>query len=320
MSMSRYKVLLTDYAWEDVDVERQLLHDVDAELVVAERTDTDSLIALAKDADAIMTCWAPVPRAVIEAAGKCRIIARLGIGIDNIDVAAASERNIVVTNVPDYCLTEVAEHTLALMLALGRNIAFYHHAAKEGIYDLSAKGPPRRIEGQTLGIVGFGRIGRTLAGKAAALGLRPLASDPAYAGNVEGVSLVPLDELLSKSDYISLHVPLIPETRHLIGAAQFALMKTTAFLINTARGGLVDHAALAEALEENKIAGAALDVHEPEPPDLSMPPWIDPRVIVTPHAAFMSIESLLELRTRASRQVADLLTGREPENIVNRPL
>jgi D-3-phosphoglycerate dehydrogenase len=205
------------------------------------------------------------------------------------------------------------------MFSLARNVAYFHHAAKEGVYDLSAKGPPRRIEGQTLGIVGMGRIGRTLARKATALGLRPLASDPAFSGMVEGVSLVPLDELLAESDFVSLHVPLFPETHHLIGAAQFALMKLTAYLINTARGGLIDHAALADALDANDIAGAALDVHEPEPPDLSLPPWNDPRVIVTPHTAFMSVESLHNLRTRASRQVADLLTGREPDTIVNRP-
>jgi D-3-phosphoglycerate dehydrogenase len=315
--MPKFKVLLTDYAWPNLDIERHTLAEIDAELVVAMAQDAASLAALATDVDAIMTNWAKVPAAVIHAAPKCRIVARLGIGLDNIDVAAATERRIVVTNVPDYCLIEVAEHALALLLALSRKVAFYHHQTKQGQYELKAGPVLRRIEGQTLGIVGLGNIGRTLAHKAAALGLKVLATSRSQRSATEGVDFCSLDDLLAQSDYVSLHLPLVPETRQIIGSAQLDRMKPTAYLINTARGGLIDNRALAGALAANKLAGAALDVQDPEPPDLGQAPWNDPRVIVTPHAAFVSEESLTNLRSRTARQVADWLSGSRPENVVN---
>ncbi len=309
-------VLLTDYAWPDLDIERRILADAGAELIVAERSDPALLAALAADADAIMTNWARVDSTVLAAARKCRIVARLGIGLDNIDVEFAARHGMIVTNVPDYCLIEVAEHALALILALARKVAFYHLETKQGRYRLQAGPALRRIEGQTLGIVGFGRIGQKLAEKAAPLGLRILATGLSRRPLPAGVEWRDLDALLAESDYISLHAPLTPQTRQLIGPAQLARMKSTAYLINTARGGLIDTAALAAALAENRLAGAALDVQNPEPPNLSQPPYNDPRVIVTPHAAFISQESLVNLRTRAARQVATLLAGGTPENIV----
>ena len=315
--MPKYKALLTDYAWPDLDIERRILGEADVELVVAERTDAASLAELARDCDAIMTNWAKVPESVIAAAPKCRIVCRLGIGLDNIDVAAATRRSIPVTNVPDYCLIEVAEHALALLLALARKVAFYHHETKQGRYALGAGPLLRRIEGQTLGIVGLGNIGRKLAEKAAPLGLQILATTRSRRQPLPGVQIVELDELLAASDYISLHLPLTPETKHRIGAKELARMKSSAYLINTARGGLIDISALAGALAEGRLAGAALDVQDPEPPDLSQPPYNDPRVIVTPHAAFVSQESLANLRQRVARQVVDRLQGRRPENVVN---
>ncbi|MBI3462865.1 MAG: C-terminal binding protein [Planctomycetes bacterium] len=311
-----FRVLLTDYAWPDVEIERAILREIGAELIVAERQDASTLSAAAKDADAILTCWARVGEETIAAARNCRIIARLGIGLDNIDVAAATRRGIIITNVPDYCTHEVAEHTIALLLGLARKVAFYHHETKQGRYDLKAGPPLRRLAGQTLGIVGLGRIGREVARQAAALGLNVLATSrrPFAFPDVQHVELGPL---LAASDYVSLHLPLSPQTRHLIGGPQLALMKPGAYLINTSRGGLVDHAALAAALAAGQITGAALDVQDPEPPDLALPPYCDPRVIVTPHAAFVSEESLIELRTRATRQVAMRLMGQTPPNVVN---
>ena len=317
--MPHYKVLLTDYAWPDLDIERRILAEADAELIVAARSDSASLAELAVDADAIMTNWARVDAAVLAAATKCRIVARLGIGLDNIDVEFATRRGMIVTNVPDYCLIEVAEHALALLLALARKVAFYHLETKEGRYRLQAGPALRRIEGQTLGIVGFGRIGRKLAEKAAALGLKILATGRTRPDLPSNVAWCELDDLLAESDYVSLHAPLTPQTRHLIGAALLARMKPTTYLINTARGGLIDTAALVTALASNQLAGAALDVQDPEPPDLAQPPYNDPRVIVTPHAAFVSQESLENLRTRTARQVATVLTGGTPENIVASP-
>jgi D-3-phosphoglycerate dehydrogenase len=316
--MPKYKVLLTDYAWPDLDIERQILAEADAELVVAKQSDAASLAKLAADADAIMTNWARVNETVLSAASKCRIVARLGIGLDNIDVAFATRRGMIVTNVPDYCLTEVAEHALALLFGLARKVAYYHDATKHGQYQLQAGPLLRRIEGQTLGIVGFGRIGRKLAEKALALKLRILATGRTQPVLPAGVEWCELDDLLERSDYVSLHLPLTLDTRHLIGAAQLARMKPSAYLINTARGGLIDASALAAALAADRLAGAALDVQDPEPPDLSQLPYDDPRVIVTPHAAFVSVESLENLRTRAARQVAVALTGGVPENVVNR--
>jgi len=316
--MARFKVLLTDYAWPDLEIEREILSEADAELVVAaeDQQDAASLTRLAVDVDAIMTNWAKVPAQVIDAASKCRIVSRLGIGLDNIDVAAASRHGMYVTNIPDYCLIEVAEHALALLLALSRKVAFYHHETMSGSYNLKAGPTLRRIEGQTLGIVGLGNIGAALAERAQAIGLKVLATSRS-GKQMPGVTLCELDELLAKSDYVSLHVPLAPGLKHMIGRQQLARMKPTAYLINTARGGLIDNAALSAALAAGKLAGAGLDVQDPEPPDLNQAPWNDPRVIVTPHAAFVSVESLTDLRTRTSRQVTDCLHGKRPAHVVN---
>ena len=316
--MARYKGLLTDFAWPDLEIEQATLAAVDAELVVATETDVAALAALALEADAIMTTWARVPAEVLALANRCRIVARLGIGLDNIDVEFATRRGMLVTNVPDYCLKEVAEHTLALILALGRKVGFYHREAKAGRYELSSGPALRRLEGQTVGIVGLGHIGRQVAAKAAGLGFRVVACTRRAESVSPAIELLPLEALLAQSDYVSLHVPSTPETRHLIGAAELARMKPTAYLINTSRGAVLDEAALAEALAAGQLAGAALDVQQQEPPDLSRPPFNDPRVIVTPHAAFYSVEAVTELRHRAAQQVADALAGKTPENVVNR--
>lgn len=315
--MPRYHVLLTDYAWPDLDIERAALAEINAELIVADATDATTLTRLAKDADAIIANWAKVTSEVLAAATQCILVARTGIGLDNIDVEFATRRGMLVTNVPDYCVSEVAEHALALILALGRKVAFYHHQTKSGVYDLAAGPVLRRLEGQTVGIIGLGNIGRSLAAKAAALGFQVLAYSRRPHDIPPNINCVPLDRLLSESDYVSLHVASTPETRHLIGHNQFALMKPTAYLINTARGAVLDEQALASALLAGRIAGAALDVQEQEPPDLSRPPYSDPRVIVTPHAAFSSVEAVTELRRRVSRQVVDALSGRTPENVAN---
>jgi len=315
--MPHYKALLTDYAWPDLDIEQKILGEAGIELVVAQAKDAASLAELARDCDAIMTNWAKVPEEVIAAAPKCRIVCRLGIGLDNIDVAAATRRNIPVTNIPDYCLIEVAEHALALIFALARKVAFYHQQTKTGRYALQEGPLLRRIEGQTLGIVGLGNIGRKLAEKAMALGLHALALSRRRQAAMPGVQFVELEELLSQSDYVSLHLPLTSETIHLIGTEQLARMKPSAYLINTARGRLIDTIALGQALVEGRLAGAALDVQDPEPPDLTQPPYNDPRVIITPHAAFVSQESLANLRERVARQVVDRLQGRRPEHVVN---
>jgi D-3-phosphoglycerate dehydrogenase / 2-oxoglutarate reductase len=312
-----FRVLITDRAWPDCSIERDVLKSVGAEVVEAPRTDEQTLISLARDADAIGTNWAPVTANVIRAATRCKTVARFGIGLDNISVPTATGLGIPVTNVPDYCVSEVSDHALALLLAAARNVAFFHARTKAGEYKLSAGPPMRRLSGMTLGLIGFGHIARALFPKARALGMTVIANTRRLDDCGTGCTMVPLDELLAKSDFISLHAPLTDSTRHMISGPQLARMKPTAWLINTSRGGLIDNAALEAALAAGRIGGAALDVFEPEPPDLSDPLYKDERVIVTPHAAFVSAESLHELRLRASRQIADALEGKRPANVVN---
>jgi D-3-phosphoglycerate dehydrogenase len=332
------RVMITDYAWPDVELERRMLAAENVELVVAPEGSELTLAAMAQryDVAAIMACWAKVTPAVIDASPRCRHVARLGIGLDNIDVRHCSQRGIPVTNVPDYCRTEVAEHTLASILALGRNIGWYHHATKIGSYAIGAGPPLRRLAGRTVGIVGYGGIGREVAARARAFGFQvlattrtprvadKLASDAAAGGafaaataGAASVKFVTLDELVRASDFVTLHLPLTDTTRHIVNRELFERFQPGAFLINTARGGLVDHEALTEALADGRLAGAALDVQTPEPPDLSRAPYNDPRVIVTPHAAFLSAESLLSLRTQTVEQVLERLRGKMPANVVN---
>ena len=314
--MSKYKVLVTDYAWPDLEIEKQILAEVDAEIIQPASQSEADIVAAAKDAHAILTNWATVSRAAMENAAECRIVCRLGIGLDNIDVAAATDLGMRVTNVPDYCLVEVAEHTLAMILSLARNLHKYHLQTKNGQYDLQAGQPLLRIQGKTLGLLGLGNTGLAVASRAAALGMKVLAtrrsSDP-----VENVTIVPLEQMLAESDYVSLHAPLTDETKHIINAQTLAHMKPTASIINTARGGLIDHTALTTALQSGKLAGAALDVHEPEPAPLDQAPWNLENVLVTPHAAFYAPESIENLRVRTAKQAAAQLTGGTPENIVN---
>lgn len=312
-----YRVLITDRAWSDSRIEREILAEIGAEVYEASATDEATLIKAACDADAIATCWAKVTRAVIDAAPRLRTVARLGIGLDNICLERATERGIPVTNVPDYCVPEVSDHALALLLAGARKIAFYHHRAKQGEYKLQAGAPLRRIAGQTLGLIGLGRTARALAPKAKALGLNVIAHTESGNDYGTGCRMVSLPELFRESDFISLNLPMTEQSRQMLGAKEFAQMKPGAWLINTSRGGLIDHAALWDTLQQNRLGGAALDVFDPEPPDLSQPLFQDERVIVTPHAAFLSEESLVDLRTRAARQLADALRGVRPENVVN---
>ncbi len=313
----RFRVLITDRAWPDVDVERAILADSGAEVIDSPRADEASLIALARDADAIGTCWAKVTENVLRAAPKCRIVSRFGIGLDNIAVAAATELGIPVTNVPDYCVDEVADHAMALILSCARKVAFFHLRTKRGEYQLQSGPPLRRLSETTLGLVGLGRIARNVYGKARALGMGVMAHTASGNDYGTGCPMVPFETLLAGSDFISLHAPLTDATRGMFRLRQFERMKRSAYLVNTSRGALIDADALQAALETGLVQGAALDVFDPEPPDLSKPLYRDERVLVTPHAAFLSEESLRELRTRAATQIAHALLGSRPEHVVN---
>jgi len=315
--MAAQRVLITDAPWGDVEIEREFLKPDGFEVALATDGEEQTLVELARPAVAIAACWAPVTERVINSATHCRHIARLGIGLDNIDIPAATARGMVVTNVPDYCVEEVAQHALGLLLAHARGIAHYHQQTKQGIYDLLSGASMRRLSEQTLGLVGFGRIARRLRMMALGVGLQVVAHSPSGNDYGTGSVMVTLDELLERSDYVSLHAPLTEATHHLFDATRLAQMSPNAFLINTSRGGLIDHAALWDAVSAGRLAGAGLDVFDPEPPDLSQPLFQDDRVILSPHAAFLSRESLIEMRQRVARQILDVAAGRTPEHVVN---
>lgn len=314
------KILITDYAWPSVEPERQVLARVGAELIVAETGDEAELLSLAPTIDGILTCWKPVQENVIAAAKKCQIIARYGIGLDNIDVAAATQHGIVVTNVPAYCVDEVSDQAMGLLLACARKIPRYDAAVKNGTWKQHLGTQMYRLRGKTLGIVGFGRIAQAIVPKAKAFGLQINVSSPRTPLETirkHGAEKVTFTQLIAAADFITIHAPFTEETRHLFGPAEFRAMKPTAFLINTARGGIVDTEALTTALITGEIAGAGLDVLENEPPEPNEKLLACDNVIITPHTAFISQEALLDLEVTAASCVAQVLTGQRPESVVN---
>jgi D-3-phosphoglycerate dehydrogenase / 2-oxoglutarate reductase len=303
------------------DAERAILAEAGVRLVERPCLTEDDLLEHGVDAAGILTLDEPLSARVIAGLGRCRVISRFGIGYDKVDVAAASAAGIVVTNVPDYCVDEVTDHALALLLAVTRRIVPLDRAVRDGVWDtMAVAGPVRRLRGRCLGIVGFGRLGRSLAAKAAALGLEVCAHDPNVPGAViasAGGRPVTLAELLAGSDIVSLHVPLTAETRHLLDGDRIATMRAGAVLLNTSRGGLVDEAALVAALREGRLGGAGLDVFEHEPPPVDHPLLALDNVVVSSHSSHYSLESAADLRQKAFRNVALVLQGRAPLSAVN---
>jgi D-3-phosphoglycerate dehydrogenase len=315
------KVLVTDYVWPSLEPERAVLAKAGMELVAAPDEREETLASLAKDADGILTCFAKVTGKVLQAAPKCKVVGRYGVGVDNIDVETATKLGIAVTYVPDYCVDEVSDHAMSLLLAWNRRIVLFDTSTKTtGWGSVALSMPIMRLRGKKLGVVGFGRIGRVTAAKAQAFGMEILAYDaliPADQIAKHGARPVDLPTLLRESDFVTLHVPLIPQTRGIIGRAQLATMKPTAVLINTARGPLVDEDALVEALKAKRIAGAALDVLVDNNPPKGHPLLGFDNVLTTPHVAFYSKESVLELEERAAGEVARVLQGQMPDNLYN---
>jgi D-3-phosphoglycerate dehydrogenase len=290
-----------------------------ADLSLADQPTPDAIVRVARDADAVLVTYAKITADMIRQMSRCRIIARFGIGVDNVDIGAATAAGIIVTRVPDYCIDEVSDHTLALLLALVRKIPFANSGVHAGRWEMSSVAPIHRLRGRVLGLVGFGRIPQLVAPKAKAFGLKVVTYDPFVPQELvtsAGVERVGFAELLKVSDYISIHTPLMPETEGLFNADVFPQMKPTAYLINTARGPIVDEEALAHALDAGQLAGAALDVLSQEPPTGS-PLLGRNNVILTPHMSFYSIESLVELQTKAAEEVVRVLTGQSPCNPVN---
>jgi D-3-phosphoglycerate dehydrogenase len=318
--MPQYHVLVTDYAWPALEIERRILAEVGAELIIAETGEAAELIALAPQADAILTCWQQVPPQALAVAEKCLIVSRYGIGLDNIPVAQATELGMLVTNVPDFCLEEVSDHTMALLLACARRVGQFARATHKGTWNLSAGRPMPRLRGQTLGLIGYGNIAQVLVPKALGFGLKIIAYTPRLPNDALqpfGTATNDLDFLLQQADYVSIHTPLTAETQQLIDARALRQMKSSAYLINTSRGAIIDETALHQALSEGWIAGAALDVLSQEPPPADHPLLALENVIATPHAAFYSETAIDELETKAARNVAQVLRGEVPASVVN---
>lgn len=314
-------VAVTDHVFPNLDQERELLAAAGHELrFEANAVGPDEVAKAVDGADAILNCYAPIPSDVTRALQGCRIIARYGIGLDTIDVAAATETGILVANVPDYCIDEVSDHALALILSFCRGVVRLDRAVRDGSWSTTDAAPLHRLRGRTLGLVGFGRIARALAEKASALGLRVVAHDPFVpdeAITAAGVEPVDRATLLGSAHVVSLHLPLTDDTRHLVGQAELASMRDGAVLVNTSRGGLVDLDALRSALDAGRLGGAALDVLEAEPPAPDDPLLSRDDVIVTPHAGFYSEESVAELQRKATEQVIAALAGRVPPYAIN---
>lgn len=312
-------VAVADSVFPNLDLARAVVSRAGAELRLASQPTPEGIVAAAKDADGLLVTYAKITADMIGQMKKCRIISRFGIGVDNVDIEAATRAGIVVTKVPDYCIDEVSDHTMALLLSLIRKIPFSSARAHAGRWEMPAVAPIHRMRGTVLGLVGFGRIPQLVAPKANAFGMRVMASDPYVPLNVmeqAGVGRLEFAELLKISDYISIHSPLLPETYHLFSTDVFRQMKPGALLVNTSRGPVVDEAALAAALDAKQIAGAALDVLEQEPP-VSSPLFGRDNVILTPHTSFYSVESLEELQTKAAEEVVRVLSGQPPRNPVN---
>ena len=320
--MSRYKIVITDFGAPDNELEEAELRasGLDYELVRLNARSADELIPHVRDAHALIVQWAPINRMVIDALQNCRVISRYGIGVDMIDLEAAAERGIPVCNVPDFCIDEVSTHTLAFVLALNRHLIAHHLHVVSGKWGGPPGGAPERLSRQTLGVLGLGKIGKEVARKAKGVGLRVIAYDPylrpEHAEKL-GVEMVSLDDLLRGSDYLSIHCPLTKETRHLIGLKELGQMKPSAYLINMARGPVVDQAALHAALAGGIIAGAALDVLEQEPPLPDDPLLKLPNVLFTPHTSSWSAESSIQLRRDVARNVVQVLRGDPPRAVVN---
>ena len=312
-------VAVADSVFPNLDTARQVVGSIGADLQLAPQATPEAILKVAAPADALLVTYAKITADMIAQMKRCRIISRFGIGVDNVDLDAATNAGIVVTKVPDYCIDEVSDHAMALLLTLARKIPSSNAQVHAGRWEMKAVVPIHRLKGRILGLVGFGRIPRLLAPKAKAFGLRVIVHDPLVQADViarEHVDQVDFDELLAQSDYVSIHTPLVPETRNLFNGDAFGRMKPGAYLINTARGPIVDEQALARALDAGQLAGAALDVMPQEPPAGS-PLLGRDNVIITPHTSFYSEESLLELQRKAAQEVADVLTGKPAKNPVN---
>ena len=319
--MPNYRIVITDYEYSSLQIEREVFRQLGpVDFETAQCRTEDDVIRLAEDADAILNQYAPITSSVIHALKRCKVISRYGIGVDTIDLATATDKGIVVSNCTDYCIDEVADHALALILASARKVAVLNGLVKSGVWDYKTGIPIYRLRGKIVGLVGFGKISRNLCKKAQAMGFKVMTYDPFVAENTMrdyGVERVELDALCQTADFISIHAPLNPQTRGLIGQRQLSMMKAGAFLINTSRGPLIEETALIAALRSSAISGAALDVVEQEPLPPHHPFLTMENVMLNPHISWYSEESEQELKRKVAQNIVDVLSGRFPAYLAN---
>ena len=308
-------VVVTDSPFPSLDPAKKALEDANAEVVQAPSSSEEDIIKAAENADAILVTYAKLNENILRSLKNCKAIGRFGIGVDNIDLKVAGELGISVNYVPDYCLDEVSDQAMAMIISMARKIPQSNKLVQSGRWEMPAVVPMYRLRGKTVGLIGFGNIPRLMTPKAQAFGFNVIASDP-YAPKElfekYGVESVSIDELYERSDFISVHAPLLPETKGLVNKDAFKKMKDTAIIVNTARGPLINEKDLIEALDKNEIGGAGLDVVETEPLPENSPLIGRDNVILAPHTAFYSVEALEELQTKAASDVARVLNGEEP--------
>jgi D-3-phosphoglycerate dehydrogenase len=321
------KAVITDFDYGDNDIERAILEPAGIRVVALQAKSEEDLLEAARDCDAIMNQYAQVGAKTIAAMTRCKVIARYGIGVDIVDVDAATKRGIVVTNVRDYCTEEVADHAIALWLSLARKLQQFNRATHQGIWRWQSGAPINRTRGQVMGIVSFGKIGQAIADRAKAFGVNIIVYDPYQSDDiivVHGARRVSKDELIRQSNIIVMQVPMTPETLHFLGAREFAGMQRGVIVVNTGRGPTIDNAALYAALRSGTVAGAGLDDPEEEPAKrtnwspASNPLFSLANVIITPHAAYYSEQSIRLARETAANEVRRVLTGQRPLNSVNK--
>ncbi len=317
----KYKIIFTDYSFSDIEIERQVLEELDCEIVELQTKDEEKLYKQCKDADALIVETAQVNKKILDNMSKCKVISRYGIGVDSIDIEAASKKGIKVCNVSDYCLDEVADHSLALILSLGRKIIRLNDSVKTGAWDAVPLAKPLyNFKKSVLGIIGFGKIPQNLYPKVLPLFKDILVYDP-YIGDdlirKYNLHTATLYEIVRSSDFISIYCPLTEDTYHMFDQREFQLMKPMSFIINTSRGSIINTKALYSAIINKQIAGAGLDVLEEEPPGMENELLKLDNVIITPHAAYYSESSLEDLKYKAALNVLKILKGDKPVNVIN---